>query len=114
MKNVMLMTKDIQARLPALYTHDDKAPGEIPVLFKAFNPTGTGTWYITEGDVVELDDGTTDYMLFGLCCIHEPELGYIMLSELESYRGRSQLPIERDRSYRGTLADAMRREGIEA
>ena len=109
-----LMTNDVKARLPALYSQESKQPGEIEVLFKAFNPMGTGTWYITEGDVVELGDGTMDYMMFGLCCIHDAELGYVMLSELESYRGRFQLPIERDRSYRGTLADAMRREGIEA
>jgi len=100
-----LITKEIEKALPALYTHDGKDPAQVPVIAKFFNPMGAGTWYITEGD---LQDGT----LFGLCSIHEPELGYVSLHELETLRLPAGLTIERDLYLPDgfTLADAMKRE----
>jgi hypothetical protein len=50
----------------------DKRP---EVIVKLFNPTGAGTWYVTEGEQIEGDNGR-DWELFGLADIHEPELGW--------------------------------------
>ena len=56
----------------------DRGADHIP-LVKFFVPWGAGTWIITEME----DDGDT---LFGLAEIHEPELGYSSLAELEGVR----------------------------
>jgi hypothetical protein len=98
-----LITKEIEKALPALYANEGKEPADIPVVFKLFNPCGSGTWYITEGN---LADGT----LFGLCHIHEAELGYVDFNELKAFKGRFGLGIERDLHWKGSLADAMKRE----
>lgn len=99
-----LITKAIERALPAIYANEGKAAADVKVIFKLFNPTGAGTWYITEGD---LKTG----QLFGLCCIHEAELGCVDFNELQAFRGRLGLKIERDLSWKGTLADAMKAEG---
>lgn len=94
-----LMTKAIKEQLPLLYEHEDKEAKEIPVIVKYFNPTGIGTWYITEWDNRDV--------MFGLCCLHEAELGYVSLAELKKLDGGFGLGIERDLHYKGTLQDAM-------
>jgi hypothetical protein len=99
-----IITAEIRKKLPALYANEHKKPGEIPVVFKLFNPAGIGTWYITEGN---LETGE----LFGLCVLHEAELGYVSLPELEALKLPFGLKIERDLHYRGTLAQAMEYEG---
>jgi len=98
-----LMTKEIANKLPALYAMQHKTPSETPVVVKYFNPYGSGTWYITEFD--------GDDLMFGLCCIHEAELGYVNLSSLKELRPFAGLPIERDLYWNGTLRDAMNIEG---
>ena len=65
---------------------------EADVVVKYFNPTGTGTWLITEGE--KQDDG--DWLLYGYCHLFEWEWGYVMLSELESVRLPFGLGIERE------------------
>lgn len=67
----------------------------LPVV-KFFDPTGAGTWLITEMMPDEPD------ILFGLCDLGLgcPELGYVSLSELESVKGRLGLGIERDLYFR--------------
>ena len=42
---------------------------------RLFNPCGIGTWYLSE-----LDPETN--IAFGLCCLHEEELGYVSLKKL--------------------------------
>jgi hypothetical protein len=59
---------------------------------KFFNPTGAGTWYATEYD-------PKDRIFFGYVSIFgdwNDEWGYFSLDELENYRGRFGLGIERD------------------
>jgi hypothetical protein len=56
---------------------------------KYFNPTGAGTWYATEYYPEEK-------LFFGYAEIHVGEWGYFSLTELESFRGRFGLGIERD------------------
>ncbi len=97
-----LLTKQVEKALSRnpIYSHEgDENP---KIIAKFFNPMGRGTWYITEGEK-QLNG---DWLLFGLCCIHEPELGYVRLSELESVRLPFGMTIKRDRNYHGTLADA--------
>ena len=62
------------------------------VVAKFFNPTGAGTWYATEYD-------PESKMFFGFVSIFgdwNDEWGYFSLAELESYRGKFGLGIERD------------------
>lgn len=65
----------------------------FPVV-KLFTPDAAATWLITEG--YEEPDG--DVRLFGLCDLGlgDPELGYVLLSEIEDARGKLGLPVERD------------------
>ena len=63
---------------------------------KLFTPDGSATWLITEA--YEEPDG--DLRLFGLCDLGSPELGYVMLSEIEEVRGGLGLPVERDLYFR--------------
>ena len=59
---------------------------------KLFTPDAHAIWLLTELDP---DDGDTAY---GLCDVGlgSPELDSIKLSDLESIRGPSQLPVARD------------------
>ena len=101
-----LLTKEIIKKLPPLYTNDGTAPETIPVIVKFFNPGGSGTWYITEYSPEER-------LFYGLCCIHEAEMGYVAQDELEQFRGRFGLGIERDKWLdpgEMTLAQAIQKE----
>lgn len=59
---------------------------------KLFNPAGAATWLLTELDPDEPD------IAFGLCDLGMgcPELGSVRVSELEEYKGRLGIGIERD------------------
>jgi hypothetical protein len=64
----------------------------FPVV-KLFTPDAAATWLLTEA----YPEGS-DVRLFGLCDLGMgcPELGYLMLSEIEDVRGKLGLPVERD------------------
>jgi hypothetical protein len=64
----------------------------FPVV-KLFTPDAAATWLITEA----YPEGS-DVRLYGLCDpgLGSPELGYVMLSEIEDVRGKLGLPVERD------------------
>ena len=124
-----LMTKEIAGKLAAA----DKALVESgmedssdEIIVKYFNPVGAATWYITSGTPLQasgevmLKDGLADYSnpneaddwhLFGFADLGLgqgcAELGYVMLSELESYKGPFGLGIERDLGYSGSLKEVM-------
>ena len=97
-----LVTKEIAKLLPPLYTNEDKPASEVKVPLKLFNPCGAGTWYISE---MNPEEG----LMFGWCLIHEAELGYVSLPELESLRLPFGLKIERDLHWNPetTLAEVM-------
>lgn len=62
------------------------------VIAKFFNPTGAGTWYATEYDPESRE-------FFGYVSIFgdwNDEWGSFSLEELENYRGKFSLGIERD------------------
>lgn len=73
----------------------DGLGGKAKVIAKFFNPTGAGTWLITETE--KMEDG--DYRMFGYCHLGDDEmaeLGYVLLSELQNMKLPLGLSIERD------------------
>lgn len=90
-----LMTLEIERNLPALY-HYETTRTEPVARIKYFDPTGSWTWYVAEGEKQE--DG--DWLFWGLVDGFEKEYGYFTLRELEhakdGCRGLQALPIERD------------------
>lgn len=99
-----LLTKEIENKMPPLYSNEDKKPEDIPIIVKFFYPGGAWTWYATEG---QWEDG--DYLFFGLVRGFEAELGYFSLKQLMDCKGHYGLRVERD-IYFGdhTLAEAMK------
>jgi len=114
--SMVIMTEDIKAKLPALGSMDTVKPEDTPVVVKFFDPTGAWTWYATEGEkcgqIAEgAFSGQDDYKFFGYVKGFEGELGYFTLGELSTAKvgraGLKGLPIERDRHFKGTLAEVM-------
>lgn len=102
-----LLTKEIERKLPPLYSNEKTKAGDQVAIVKFFTPWTSWTWYGTEYDPVER-------RFFGLVIGHEKELGYFMLDELESVRHRTGLKIERDRHFRPTkLRDLPYGHGLE-
>lgn len=97
-----LMTKEIERRLPKLYS---TAKQENPqIIVKFFCPWNQWTWFATEGE--KQADG--DWLFFGMVHGFEHELGNFTLSELESVTGPGGLKIERDMWFNGkTLKDVQ-------
>ena len=64
-----------------------------PPVVKLFTPNAGATWLLSELDAEDI--------AFGLCDLGLgfPELGYVSLAELEAFRGRWGLPIERDAHF---------------
>lgn len=76
-----LMTKELEEKFKKypFYSQDGKGK-DAEIVVKYFNPYGSGTWLITEGE--KQDDG--DWLFFGYCHIFCWEWGYVSLSELQS------------------------------
>ena len=92
-----LLTKEIEQKLRdnnKLLESDFEIDRRFKPVVKYFNPCGAGTWLITELD----EDGR----MFGLCDLGmgSPELGYVMLEELESIKLSFGLKIERDLGFK--------------
>jgi hypothetical protein len=88
-----LLPKEVADTLPPLYS-TEKTPDPL-VVVKFFVPWNNWTFYATEGSEEE-----GDWRFFGLVDGHEKELGYFVLSELESIRGPGGLTIERDLHFK--------------
>lgn len=116
-----LLTEEIIKAFQAhpLYSQDEIEDPEV--LVKYFNPAGAGTWYI-----IEASRRDEDWLMFGLCCISEPEFGYVLLSQLQEIRiptkivihdkgkikfARGECMIERDLYFHGTISDAKKELG---
>jgi len=91
---MQLLTDAIKKALPPLYRTEDIPLEQKEIIVRFFNPMGSQSWEIFEGD--ETEDG--DWRLFGNCDLGfgMPELGYVMLSELEELSVGLGLGIERD------------------
>lgn len=96
-----LLTRAIEATIPALYSTEDTPTQEKKAVVKFFTPDSNWTWYACEGE--KLEGG--DYRFFGLVCGFEREWGYFTLNELKSAVGPLGLPIERDLHFNGTIPE---------
>lgn len=107
-----LLTKEIRKKIPSLYSGENKKVEEVLVVVKFFNPSGSWTWYATEGEPVLDEKGKEiDFRFFGLVRGFENELGYFSLKELESVKGPFGLGIERDMYFgKHTLAEVMNKQ----
>jgi len=85
-----LLTKEILNRLPEIGRTDGN--NEAKAVVKFFDPCGSSTWWAFEYDPI-------DKRFFGVALIHEKEVGYFMLDDLENYQGPLGLGIERDLHY---------------
>ena len=70
----------------SIFSGDVKA---FEPVVKFFNPTGLGTWYLSEL--------SPDNIGFGICVLNEIELGYVSLHELNTLK--LQNPIEKDNHF---------------
>jgi len=99
-----LLTKAQRDKLIRNHTENEgqEETKKHKVVVKLFNPTGIGTWYLTE-----LNPYTN--IAFGLADVHEKELGDIDLTELENLKLPMGLGIERDRYFKTnkTLEELM-------
>lgn len=109
-----LITNEIKEKFNKypLGSQDEKL-GNAEVIAKFFNPTGIGTWYITEGQMLENGDAE----MFGFCHLGDDEMaefGTVMLSELESLQLPMGMTIERDLYMKEgiDLVQALQRDGI--
>jgi len=101
-----LLTAAIIAKLEKTPLYSTEKQDVAPVLVKFFNPCGAGTWYVLEAEKQE--DG--DWNFFGLADLHEKELGYFTLSELQSVRLPFGLRIERDMYFDEMVVDKTANE----
>ena len=96
-----LLTKEIETKLPKLYSTEKE--NISPIIVKFFDPTGSWTWYAIEGQ----KEADGDWTFFGMVDGFEKELGYFTLSELQTAKqgltGLRSLPIERDMYFTGKL-----------
>src|ERR1700686_27356 len=95
-----LLTDELRARLPALYSQEAEAD---PMDAKFFMPGTVWTWYVTEGSPQE-----ANFLFFGFVVGQESEFGFFLLSELESVRNQLDLGVELDLAFReGRLTDVV-------
>lgn len=95
-----LLTKALEKQLPALYAQDGKG-NEAIAYAKFFTPDANWTWYATE-----YSPETKTF--FGLIDGHDKELGYFTLTDLETIRGKMNLPVERDMYFSPTPVKDLR------
>lgn len=88
-----LLPDDARITIPPLYSTEGEE--DPPVVMKFFAPWSNWTWYVLEMSPHE--DG--DVLFFGWVVGFERELGYFLLSELESIIGPFGLKIERDEHF---------------
>ena len=110
-----MITKAIETLMDKypLYSQDGKGDA-AKVLFKVFNPYGADTWFVIEAGE-KLDNGDRELFTLYTNGYDITEYGYTMLSDLTdtkvNFHG-CRLPLERDKWFSGTVADAKRDAGI--
>ena len=87
---MQLLTAELSAQIPPLYSQEDTSLEDKMIYAKFFFPAGGWTWFVTEGE----EEGG-DYRMFGYVIGHESEWGYFSLNELESIKING-LTVERD------------------
>lgn len=87
-----LMNKTLEKALPKLYATEKVDAADKIIQVHYFNPSGAGNWYAVEYS-------PEDRLFFGYVSIFGDECdewGYFSLDELEGYKPKFGLPIERD------------------
>ncbi|MBX3004598.1 MAG: DUF2958 domain-containing protein [Anaerolineales bacterium] len=98
-----LLDQASREKLPPLNSNEELGL-MAQALVKFFTPDSNWTWYASEFD--------GDDTFFGLVAGLDVELGYFLLSELQSVRGPLGLPVERDIHYQPkTLKDLLAHHG---
>ena len=91
--HMQLLTKELRKKIPALYSQENEI--DPMVYIKYFDPVGSWTWYVTEGE-----QRGEDFLFFGFVIGFDAELGYFTLNQLETAKsgatGLQAMPIERD------------------
>ncbi len=105
---MQLMTKQLEKRFKQVGSQEHiKDP---IVIAKFFNPTGLGRWYATAYE-------SERKIFFGYVSIfndYNDEWGYFALEELENYKSKFGLGIERDLyCTEKPLSQALKNDGIE-
>ena len=93
LNNMKLLTQEIINRF-AKVGSQETAKDPI-IIAKFFNPTGIGNWFATEYD-------PTDKIFFGYVSLfgdYNDEWGSFALEEIETFRGKFGLGIERDMHF---------------
>jgi hypothetical protein len=102
-----IITKEIEAAFKKQGDTSQMSAKDIKIVLKLFNPTGVGEWYIYD----EIVDDNGLYMAF--VNLGDPEMaecGYVSMQELMEFRGRFNLPLERDKFFKPlsmTLQEVM-------
>lgn len=98
-----LMTQEVEATLPGLYTQEEKGDAALAVV-KYFCLASDWRWYATEYNPEEK-------LFFGLVHGFEAELGYFSLEEFEALNASSGMPvIERDLYWKPMSIGAIKQE----
>lgn len=92
-QTMQYITPEVSEKLKAQWRicgETEVSEAHLKVWVKIFDPCGGSTWYICEQNPAHPDE------LYGLCCIHEPEWGYVSLAELQGVKGPLGIGLERD------------------
>ena len=104
-----LLNKEILQAFEKQGDTSQKSAEDIKVIVKFFNPTGGGRWYAAEYDPV-------DRIFFGYANLGDSEmaeLGTFSLDELQAFKGKFGLGIERDLHFKErTLKEVMDARGM--
>jgi Protein of unknown function (DUF2958) len=92
---MLMLTKEIEAKLPAMYSTEKTPTDEKVLIVKYFTPWSSWSWYGAEYDPVNRE-------FFGYVRGLDNEWGYFSLNELESITGPMGLKIERDLYFKPT------------
>ena len=98
-----LITKTLEKRFAKIGSQENTPLKDQIVVAKFFNPTGTGTWFLTEYN-------PESQVAFGYASLfgdHNDEWGDFAVWELQEYKGRFGLGIERDLSWKETKASEV-------
>ncbi len=97
-----LLTDELRASIPALYSQEKVSAQEKTVCAKFFFPAADWTWFVTEG---EQEDN--DFVFFGFVVGFEKEWGYFTLNELKNINIQL-LTVERDLHFKpGKFSDVI-------
>ena len=98
-----LFTKEIEKKLQEQYQYGNDLEKQI-VTAKIFDPMSQWTWYLLNQDPEDPD------YLWAIVRGFEVEIGSVSKRELETYRGKLGLPLERDLYFRPRLAIEVYKE----